>query len=124
MRLEAHRPAGELPTIRAIMDQVTQPCVRVKLNSDRRDNQGQGFEYNFKLVKKYLGKTLHVHDLKDAEFPNQLQIDLLLKMSWDGWFLLESSDKEPRSRRGPAAAARTLGEDGGPGHEMTVEPHG
>jgi hypothetical protein len=95
IRLEAHGDAGELPTIRAIMDQVEQPSVRVKLNSDARDTKGRGFEHNFNLVKDLLGDTLHLHNLKDAEFPYQLQMDLLVKMGWSGWQLLEVSDKVP-----------------------------
>jgi len=95
IRLEAHGSAGELPTIRAIMEKVDQPCVRVKLNSDVRDTKGEGFEYNFNLVKDFLGQTLHLHNLKDTKFPYQLQMDLLVKMGWDGWQLLEASDKVP-----------------------------
>ena len=95
VRLEAHGAAGELPTLRAIMDQVTQPQVRLKLNSDARDTKGQGFEKNFNLVKGFLGHTLHAHNLKDTKFPFQLQINLLVKMNWDGWGLLEASDKVP-----------------------------
>ena len=95
VRLEAHGNAGDLPTLRAIMDHVVQPSVRVKLNSDRRDKQGKGFEYNFNLVKDFLGDTLHLHNLKDTEFPYQLQMDLLVKMGWTGWQLLEVSDKVP-----------------------------
>jgi len=72
VRLEAHGNAGELPTIRAIMDHVVQPSVRVKLNSDKRDTRGNGFEHNFNLVKDFLGDTLHLHNLKNAEFPYQL----------------------------------------------------
>jgi len=93
VRLEAHGPAGELPTIRAIMDRVTTPHVRVKLNSDARDAQGEGFEHNFNLVKGFLGHTLHAHNLTDAKFPYQLQCNLLAKMKWDGWALLEASDQ-------------------------------
>jgi hypothetical protein len=95
IRLEAHGNAGELPTIRAIMDKVVQPSVRVKLNSDKRDTRGDGFESNFNLVKDLLGDTLHLHNLKDAEFPYQLQMDLLVKMGWSGWQMLEVSDKVP-----------------------------
>ena len=95
IRLEAHGAAGTLPTIRAIMDRVTQPRVRVKLNSDARDAQGEGFEHNFNLVKSFLGHTLHLHNLKDDKFPNQLQVNCLAKMNWDGWALLEASDKVP-----------------------------
>jgi hypothetical protein len=95
IRLEAHGNAGELPTIRAIMDQVDQSSVRVKLNSDMRDTKDEGFEFNFNLVKDLLGQTLHLHNLKDSEFPYQLQMDLLVKMGWNGWQLLEVSDKVP-----------------------------
>lgn len=69
IRLEAHGNAGELPTIRAIMDRVVKPSVRVKLNSDKRDTKGEGFESNFNLVKDLLGETLHLHNLEDTEFP-------------------------------------------------------
>ncbi|HEY5910161.1 MAG TPA: TIM barrel protein [Verrucomicrobiae bacterium] len=93
VRLEAHGAAGTLPTIRAIMDQVRQPRVRVKLNCDARDAEGEGFEHNFNLVKSFLGHTLHTHNLKDSKFPYQLQTNLLAKMGWDGWALLEASDK-------------------------------
>ncbi len=95
VRLEAHGNAGDLPTLRAIMDQVVQPSVRLKLNSDKRDTGGNGFEHNFNLVKDLLGDTLHLHNLKNAEFPYQLQMDLLVKMGWGGWQLLEISDKVP-----------------------------
>jgi hypothetical protein len=95
VRLEAHGNAGELPTMRAIMDHVVQPSVRVKLNSDKRDTQGKGFEHNFNMVKDILGDTLHLHNLNDAAFPYQLQMDLLVKMGWCGWQLLEVSDKVP-----------------------------
>ena len=95
VRLEAHGNAGDLPTLRAIMDRVDQPSVRVKLNSDKRDTAGQGFEHNFNLVKDLLGDTLHLHNLKDTGFPYQLQMDLLVKMGWTGWQLLEVSHKVP-----------------------------
>jgi hypothetical protein len=95
IRLETHGSAGELPTIRAIMEQVDQPSVRVKLNSDVRDTGGEGFEYNFSLVKDLLGETLHLHNLKDAQFPYQLQMDVLVKAGWSGWQLMEAGDKVP-----------------------------
>lgn len=91
VRLEAHGSAGELPTIKAIMDLVIQPGVRVKLNSDRRDVQGQGLQHNFNLVKDRLGSTVHVHDFSDPGFPYQELVDLLLEAGWSGWALLERS---------------------------------
>jgi sugar phosphate isomerase/epimerase len=91
VRLEAHGNAGELPTMKAIMDLVTSPSVRVKLNSDKRDAQGQGLRYNFNLVKDRLGSTIHVHDFSDPGFPYQELVDLLLEAGWSGWALLERS---------------------------------
>ncbi len=95
VRFEAHGNAGHLPIMGKIMAQVNQPSVRVKLNSDIRDTEGDGFRKNFRKVKKYLGDTLHVHNLKNEAFPHQLQMDLLMKMGWDGWWLVEQSDKVP-----------------------------
>ncbi len=93
IRLEAHGSAGELPTIKAIMDLVVEPNVRVKLNSDKRDTLGKGLGYNFNLVKNKLGSTVHVHDFKAPGFPYQLLMDLLVKIDWNGWILLERSGK-------------------------------
>ena len=93
--LEAHGGAGDLPTMRAIMDQVTQKSVRVRLNCDARDTQGKGLEENFNLVKDYLARTVHLHGLKDPKFPYQTLVDLLVKANWDGWALMENSDKVP-----------------------------
>jgi len=93
VRLEAHGSAGDLESIAAIMGRVNQPSVRVKLNSSARDAQGEGFAHNFRLVQPYVGHTVHLHDQKDPEFPYQLQLDLLAAMGWDGWMLLEASDK-------------------------------
>jgi len=93
IRLEAHGSAGELTSIAAIMDQVDQPRVRVKLNSDIRD--AAEFEERFNRVKDRLARTLHIHNLTDPRFPYQLQTDLLVRAGWDGWALLEVSHQVP-----------------------------
>jgi sugar phosphate isomerase/epimerase len=92
--LEAHGPAGELPTLRAVMDRVTQPSVRIRLNCDARDAQGQGFAANFNLVKNVLSRIIHLHDLHDPKYPYQRMVDLLVKAKWEGYALLER-DGEP-----------------------------
>jgi hypothetical protein len=92
--LEAHGPAGELPTMAAIMEQVTQSNVRVRLNSDMRDIKGEGFDANFALVKDHLAATVHIHNLK-SEFPYRRQFELLMKEGWEGWILMENSEKVP-----------------------------
>jgi sugar phosphate isomerase/epimerase len=87
--LEAHGPAGELPTLRAVMDRVTQPAVRIRLNCDARDALGQGFEANFNLVKPFLSRIIHLHDLHDPKYPYQRMVDLLVKANWEGDSLME-----------------------------------
>ncbi len=93
--LEAHGPAGELPTLRAIMDRVTQPCVRVRLNCDARDTQGAGFVANFNLVKDVLSRVIHLHDLNDPQYPYQQMVELLRQANWEGWALAERGDAVP-----------------------------
>jgi hypothetical protein len=93
--LEAHGPAGELSTMKAVMDQVTAKAVGVRLNSDKRDATGAGFEANFNLVKDRLARTIHLHNLKDTVFPYQQMFSLLSKAGWEGWTLMENTEKEP-----------------------------
>jgi len=90
--LEAHGPVGELPTMRSIMDRVTQKSVRVRLNCDARDTRGEGFVANFNLVKPYLSKVIHLHDLDAKDYPYQTMVDELVKMRWQGWALAERGD--------------------------------
>lgn len=87
--LEAHGSAGELPTLRAIMDRVTGPSVRVRLNCDARDTKGAGFVANFNLVKDCLSRTIHLHDLNDPDYPYALMVELLIKAGWEGCALME-----------------------------------
>ena len=67
--LEAHGSAGELPSLRAVMDRVTQPSVRIRLNCDVRDTKGEGFEANFNLVKNCLSRAIHLHDRAARSIP-------------------------------------------------------
>jgi len=93
--LEAHGPAGELPTMRAVMDRVTHPSVRVRLNCDARDARGAGFEANFNLVKDCLSRAIHLHDLKDPAYPYALMVELLVKAGWEGYALMEHGQIVP-----------------------------
>ncbi|MGA2271489.1 MAG: TIM barrel protein [Bryobacteraceae bacterium] len=93
IRLENHGSAGDLVTIRKIMDGVNQSNVRIKLNGDPRDSAD--FAHGFQLVKNVLDDTLHFHELNRGNFPYQLQADLLIDAGWEGWWLLEASSKVP-----------------------------
>lgn len=92
---EAHGPAGELSTMRAVMDRVTQPSVRVRLNCDARDAKGAGFEANFNLVKDCLSKVIHLHDLHDPKYPYAQMVELLVKVGWTGYALMERGETVP-----------------------------
>jgi sugar phosphate isomerase/epimerase len=95
IRLENHGSAGRLTTLRKVMDQVDQKNVRIKLNSDPRDNAAGDFAQNFALVKDRLDDTLHMRPYRDTAFPYQLQFDLLIDMGWSGWCVVEESVKVP-----------------------------
>jgi len=90
IRLEVHGTGtSELPNIKAIMDVADHPNVSVCWNCNDVDLQGEGFEYNFNLVKDRFGSTVHVRELNEGNYPYQKLINLLVKMDYNGWILLE-----------------------------------
>jgi hypothetical protein len=95
IRLENHGSAGRLTTLRKVMDLVEQKNVRIKLNSDARDNADGKFAENLALVKDRLDDTLHMRPYRDTRFPYQLMFDLLTDMGWEGWCIVEESMKVP-----------------------------
>ena len=111
--LEAYGNGGTLPALRAIMEKVTHKSVRVRLNSEGRDSIGKdtrdakGLEENFNLVKDYLGRIVHVYNLKAPRFwikgdtglfPYQTLMELLVKANWEGWVLFKGTGKIPSDR--------------------------
>jgi sugar phosphate isomerase/epimerase len=93
IRLENHGTAGDLVSLKKIMDRVDQPNVRIKLNGDKRD--ASDLPQRIEAVVKYLDDTLHFHELGRGDFPYQLQSDLLIDAGWEGWWQLEASSKPP-----------------------------
>jgi sugar phosphate isomerase/epimerase len=98
VRLEAHgRGTNKLPNIKAIMDIANNPNVTVCWNSNTVDTDGKGLEYNFNLVKDRFGDIVHIHELNLGNYPYQELMNLLVKMDYSGWLLLEcSSDPEDK----------------------------
>ncbi|MBN1359479.1 MAG: PmoA family protein [Sedimentisphaerales bacterium] len=90
IRLEVHGGCSQLPVIKAIMDVVEQPNVRVCWNSNPQDTQGEGLDYNFNLVRRFFGRTVHVRELNLGDYPYQELINLLVTTDYDGWVLLEA----------------------------------
>jgi sugar phosphate isomerase/epimerase len=89
VRLEVHGSCDELPVIRQIMDIADHPSVAVCWNCNDQDLIGEGLEYNFNLVKHRLGATCHVRELNLGNYPYQQLFDLLVKVNFSGWMLLE-----------------------------------
>ncbi len=93
IRLENHGTAGDLVTLKKIMEGVDQRNVGIKLNGEKVD--AEDFAQRFQGVRKYLDDTLHFHELGRGDFPYQLQCDLLIDTGWEGWWQLEASSKVP-----------------------------
>lgn len=90
LRLEVHgEETQELPNIRKIMDYADHRNAKICWNCNKQDLNGQGFQSNFDLVKKYFGDTCHVRELDRTDYPYPELIDNLAKMDYKGWVLLE-----------------------------------
>jgi sugar phosphate isomerase/epimerase len=98
IRVEVHgNLTQELPNIRAIFEQVTEPNIKICWNSNDTDLLPPGLEGNFNMVKKWFGDTVHVRELNVGDYPYQQLFNLLTEMKYDGWILLEART-EPEDR--------------------------
>lgn len=90
IRLEVHgEQTQELPNTKKIMDWATHPNATICWNCNPQDLNGQGFEYNFNLVKDRFGATCHVRELNRTDYPYATLLANLVKMNYKGWVLLE-----------------------------------
>ena len=71
------------------MDVADHPNVGVCWNCNDVDLHGEGFEYNFNLVKDRFASTVHVRELNIGNYPYQELIKLLVDRDYEGWILLE-----------------------------------
>ena len=98
VRVEVHgNLTQELPNIKAVFDHVTEPNVKICWNCNDQDLIPPGLEYNFNLVKKWFGDTVHVREFNEGNYPYQQLFNLFTKMDYDGWILLEART-EPSDR--------------------------
>jgi sugar phosphate isomerase/epimerase len=92
IRVEAHGTlTQELPNMKAIFDQVTEPNVKICWNSNDPDLLNAGLEENFRMVKKWIGDTVHVRGFRISNYPYQQLIDLLAGINYKGWILIEAT---------------------------------
>jgi sugar phosphate isomerase/epimerase len=93
IRLEVHGSCGPLPIMKQIIDVADNPNVGLCWNCNGDELKGQGLEYHFNLVKDRFGATAHVRELNLRDYPYQELINLLVKMDYAGWVLLECRTK-------------------------------
>ncbi|WP_018620534.1 sugar phosphate isomerase/epimerase family protein [Spirosoma luteum] len=90
IRLEVHgEETQELPMTKRIMDVANHPNAKICWNCNPQDLNGNGFQYNFDLVKDRFGATCHVRELDRTDYPYQQLLNNLVKMNYNGWVLLE-----------------------------------
>ncbi|HTN05896.1 sugar phosphate isomerase/epimerase family protein [Agriterribacter sp.] len=98
VRVEVHgNLTQEIPNMKAIFEQVTEPNVRICWNCNPEDLLPPGLEANFNSVKKWFGDTVHVRELNTNEYPYQQLMNLFTGMKYNGWILLEART-EPKDR--------------------------
>ncbi len=90
VRVEVHgTKTQEIPNMKAIFDQVTEPDVKICWNCNDQDLLPPGLEGNFNMVKKWFGDTVHVRELNDTSYPYRQLFRLFAGISYNGWILLE-----------------------------------
>jgi len=97
IRVEVHDMGNDIPIMKAIMDVADHPNVAVCWNSNAKDLEGQGFDYNFNLLRNRLGATTHVRPLDKTDYPYQQLINNFVEMDYNDWILLEASS-EPEDK--------------------------
>jgi len=98
VRVEVHgNLTQELPNMKAIFDQVTDPNVKICWNCNPEDLLAPGLEANFNSVKKWFGDTVHVREFNEGDYPYQELFKLFAKMNYEGWILMEART-EPSDR--------------------------
>lgn len=90
VRVEVHgNKTQEIPVMKAIFDQVTEPDVKMCWNCNDQDLLPPGLEANFNSVKKWFGDTVHIRELNDGPYPYQQLFNLFKAIDYKGWILLE-----------------------------------
>ena len=108
IRVEVHgRETQQLPVMKRIFDVADHPAVKVCWNCNDEDLDGEGLEHNFNLVKDRFGKTAHVREFNEGDYPYAELMRLFADMDYDGWILMEART-EPTDRIEALAKQRKL----------------
>ncbi|XOV94403.1 MAG: sugar phosphate isomerase/epimerase family protein [Bacteroidota bacterium] len=91
VRVEVHgKLTQQLPNMKAIFEQVTEPSVKMCWNCNDTDLLPPGLEANFNSVKQWFGDTVHIRELNVGDYPYQQLMDLFVGIKYKGWILLEA----------------------------------
>ncbi|UZD23420.1 sugar phosphate isomerase/epimerase [Algoriphagus halophytocola] len=113
VRVEVHgHLTQELPTMKAIFEQVTEPAVKICWNCNAEDLLPPGLEANFHSVKKWFGDTVHVREFDEGDYPYPELFKLFNAINYEGWILMEA-------RTAPADRVKALEEQKRIFHKLT-----
>ncbi len=89
--LEVHgRETSLLPNIKTIMDVADHEKVGVCWNCNHNDLAGEGFDYNFNLVKDKIF-LVHLKELSNTNYPYRKLFQNLNRMGYEGYCMMEIS---------------------------------
>ncbi|MBN2329350.1 MAG: sugar phosphate isomerase/epimerase [Candidatus Omnitrophica bacterium] len=95
IRLEVHgRDTCYLPNIKIMMDHADHPNAGVCWNSNMQDLEGEGFDFNFNLVKDKIF-SVHMRDLCDETYPYRHLLQRLNETGFEGYCLAELHHTNP-----------------------------
>ena len=87
------RGTNTIPVIKKIFDYSQNPHVYLNWNCDLTDVEGEGFEYNFNLVKDRI-RSLHTHELWDVRYPYRKLFRMLSEIKFNGYCNAEIEGNE------------------------------
>ena len=91
IRVEVHGNGTKDPSVlKQIMDVADHPLVTVCWNSNPGETINGSIKQNFDLLKKRIGRVVHIHDLYDSRYPYRELFSLLRGMEFQGYCLSES----------------------------------
>lgn len=98
IRLEVHGSGTALlPNIKRMIDIARHPNVGVCWNSNPTDLDGNGFDFNFDLVKDKIF-TVHLRDLYLNDYPFRRLFKRLTEIGYNGYCLAEIPDSKDAVR--------------------------
>lgn len=94
IRMEVHGAGTQLVTnAKAILDFADHPNVGACWNSNQTDLQGDGWDYNFNLIKKKIF-TVHLRDLYLEDYPFRKLLNGLVETGFTGFTFAEIPESQ------------------------------